>query len=101
MSIPHSRLHWDADVVRASKLNCFRIAGVGMAKDPHSRIARENPFEASLGIFDAVRDDNHAGMLRKTNADATAVVDGNPGCASRRIAQRLEECSVSNGLGSV
>jgi hypothetical protein len=95
------RLHRDVDLVRRGKLNCFRIAGVGMAKDTHSGIARKHALESPLGIFGAVRDDNHTGMLRKTDAHTAAVVDRNPRCAGSRVDERVEQRPVGNCVAAV
>jgi predicted phosphodiesterase len=72
-----SNFEWPlvVDLVRGGKFDGARITGVGVTKDAHSRIARENAFESSLGIFGAVRDDNHACVLRISDADAPTVMD--------------------------
>ena len=69
------RRHREVDLAFGSKLDRLRITGVYVTKHAHSRIARENAFESSLGIFGAVRDDNHACVLRISDADAPTVMD--------------------------
>jgi hypothetical protein len=96
-----SRRHREVDLAFGSKLDRLRITGVYVTKHAHSRIARENAFESSLGIFGAVRDDNHAGMLRKTDAHAAAVVDRNPRCAARGVDERVEQRPVGNCVAAV
>ena len=39
---------------------------------------KKNALKAALGIFSAVGDYNHAGVLRETDADAAAVVNRHP-----------------------
>ncbi len=52
-----------------------QVTGIGVTKDAQSRIACQNALETAFGIFSAVGDNNHAGVLRKTNADTAAVVN--------------------------
>jgi len=65
-SIPRLRLHWDVDVMLGGEFDRARVTGIGVAKDAQSRIACQNPLETVFGIFSAVGNNDHAGMLRKT-----------------------------------
>lgn len=64
--------------MRGGELDGLRITRVDMAKDTHSGIAGENATQSSLGIFSAVGNNHHAGVLRETDADAAAVMDRYP-----------------------
>ena len=74
-SIPRLRLHGDADLVGSSELDGAGVAGVGVAEDACAGIAGEDTLQSALGIFSAVSDHNHAGVLRETNANAAAIVN--------------------------
>jgi hypothetical protein len=73
--VPSLWLHGNIDLVRGGELDGFRVTGVGMAKDTQSWIACQNPLETTLGIFGAVGDHDHAGVLRVTDTDAATVVN--------------------------
>ena len=74
-SIARLRVHRNIDVVRGGELDGSRITCIDVPKNAHSRIAGENALQAALGIVAPIGHDNHAGVLRKTDADATAVVN--------------------------
>src|SRR5207244_13640227 len=74
-SIARLRLHRDVDLAFGGEIDRSRVAGVGVTEHAHSGIAGKNALESALGIFGAVGDDDHAGVLRVTDADAAAVVD--------------------------
>src|SRR6185437_16983675 len=44
---------------------------------------------------------NHSRVLRVADADAAAVVYGNPGSARRRVDQRIQQRPIGNGIGAV
>src|SRR5882724_2913804 len=45
------RSHRDVDLVPGCKFDSAGITGICVTKHAHSRIARENAFEPSLGVF--------------------------------------------------
>ena len=83
------------------KFDRTRITGVGVTKDTHSRIASEHALEAALRIFAAIGNSDHTGVLRKTDANAAAVVDRNPGCASGGVDQRVEQRPIGDRVAAI
>ena len=93
--------HRDADAALPGNLDCSLVAGVGVADDAHARVGREHAFELLSGEIRAVRDDDHAGVLRVADARAAAVVDRHPGRAGGGVDQRVEQRPVGDGVGAV
>ena len=88
--VSRSRRHRDIDFVLGGKFNRARISGICVPENSHPRVAGKYALEPMCGVFAAVSDDDHAGVLRITNSHAAAVVDRNPGCASGCVDQRVE-----------
>src|SRR5436189_6035931 len=77
-SIPDLRLHRDVDLVLRSEINCTGITRIGMAQNSCAGIACEHALQSAFGNFGAIGNDHHASMLRKTDANAAAVMNGHP-----------------------
>ena len=54
-----------------------------------------------FGVFAAIGDNDHAGVLRIANSHTAAVVDRHPGCASGRVDQCVEQCPVGDRVAAV
>src|SRR5262249_11458983 len=76
--IARLRLHRNIDIVRGGELDGARITGIHVTQNAHAGIAGENAFQAALGIFAPITNNTHTGLVRKTVADATAIVDRPP-----------------------
>src|SRR5438477_8444657 len=100
-SIPHPWLHGDVDLLRAGEFDGAGVTGVGVAEDAQSWIARENAFKTALGIFSAVGDHDHAGVLRITDAYSATVVNRYPGRACSGIDQRVEQRPTGNRIAAI
>src|SRR5207237_7095451 len=72
---------WNPNFVGGGKVDRARITGISVTEDAYAGVAGEDALEAPTRIVGAIGDDDHAGVLRVTDADAAAVVDGNPGGA--------------------
>jgi hypothetical protein len=72
------RRHRDLDVAQTGEFDGFGVASVRVTKNTHARVARKNALEAAFGVIGTVSNDNHPGVLRKANANATAVVYRHP-----------------------
>ena len=72
-----------------------------MTEDADPGIAGEHAFQLFVGIGTAVGDDHHARMQRVTDADAAAVVDGDPCGAARRVQQRIQDRPVGDRVAAV
>ena len=59
----------------------LRISGVRVPRDAEARIARQDALELGGSLRRSIGDGNHARMNGVTDADATAVVHGDPGRA--------------------
>src|SRR3954469_16752222 len=70
--------HWNVDVVLCREFDCAFIPGVGVPNNSHPWIGSEHALNAALCRIGAIRDDNHTGVLRVADANATAVVYRNP-----------------------
>src|SRR4051812_5127654 len=68
----------------------FVVAGVDVAHDAEGGVALEDALEAAGGFGRAVGDDDLAGVKRVADADAAAVVEGNPRRAVDRVCERVE-----------
>ena len=58
--------------MRSSKFDCARITGIGVPENARAGIAGENALEAALGNLCALGNNDHAGVLRKTDANTAA-----------------------------
>ena len=72
-----------------------------MTKNTHARVAGEDALKAAFRIISPVGDDNHSSMLRKTDANAAAVVDRYPGRACGSVNQRIEERPICDRVAAV
>src|SRR4029450_12523588 len=95
------RLHRNLDVVRRGEFDGARVAGVRVTKSPHPRVPRKNALETAFGIIGSVGDNNHASVLRETDAYAAAIVNRHPGCARRRIDQRVEQWPICDRITAI
>src|SRR5207247_399762 len=74
----------------------LRVASVGVAHDAGARVGRQHALEPPRRVGAAVGDDDHAGVDRITDADAAAVVDGDPRRAGRRVHEGVEDRPVGD-----
>ena len=77
------------------------VAGVGVADDAEAGVGGEDAFEAAVHFGGAIGDHDHAGVLRVADADATAIVDADPGCAGSGIDEGIEEGPIGNGVAAI
>jgi len=87
--------------MRGGELDGVRVTGVGVAKDPQSRIAGKDALETAFGIFSALGDDDHAGVLRIADTDTAAVVDRYSRCAGGRVDERVEQRPIGNRVAAI
>src|SRR5262249_12287744 len=99
--ISRSRLHGNIDLVRGGKLDGARVAGIGVAKDASTRVARENTLKTAFGIVRAVSDDDHTGMLGKADADTATVVNRYPRCTGSSVYERVEQRPIGDCIATV
>src|ERR1700692_1126579 len=69
----------------------FRISGVDVASHADARIIGEYPFDTLSHFFSAVGDRDLTGMLRVTDANTAAIVNGHPGCAAGGVEQSIQQ----------
>src|SRR5260370_28729833 len=100
-SVAHARLHRNVDLSRGGEFDRARITCVGVTKDAHAGIAGEDALEAAFGIFGAVGDDDHPGVLRETDADAAAVVNRNPRRAGGSVDNRVEQRPLGDAFAAL
>jgi hypothetical protein len=72
-----------------SKSNSLFVTRIRVTNHAQARVAGEHAFEAPLGFVGAIGHHYHSGMLRITDADTSAVVDGDPGGAGGGVDQRV------------
>src|SRR5690606_4992850 len=77
------------------------ISGIGVTHDARTAVVDQNPFESLGRRVAAVGHNDHAGMLRITHSNSTAVVEGNPACSARGIEQSVEQGPVRDRVGAV
>ena len=65
------------------------------------RIVPQHARDATRGGFGAVANDDHAGVLRITHADAAAVMQRNPGAARGAVEQRVEQRPIGDGVRAI
>src|SRR5437773_12465526 len=85
------RLHRDRNVVLCSEFDRARVAGVCVTENAWAWVAGETALKTAFGIVAALGDDHHPGVLRKSDANAAAVVHRHLGCACRRVNQRIHQ----------
>ncbi len=68
---------------------------------PGSRIGGEHALQPPAARLGAIGHHHHPGMLRVADADAAAVMNGNPGRARRRIEHRVEQRPIGDGVRPV
>lgn len=68
--IAHRHIH----TALAGEILRLLVTSVGMSNDAHPRITREDPAKPSIGHIGAVRHANHARVLRKSDSNASAIV---------------------------
>src|SRR5262249_43536302 len=95
------RLHRDLDMVRSSEIDGFGVTSVDMTKNTHARVAGEDTLKPAFSIIGPVRDYNHPSVLRETDANTSAVVNRNPGCACRGVNQRVKQRPVCDRVAAV
>jgi hypothetical protein len=74
-SIARLRVHRNVDVLFLGEFDGARVTGIDVAKNAHAGIAGENALQAMLGIVAPIGHNHHPGVLRKTDADPTTVVN--------------------------
>ena len=62
--------------------NGVLVTRIGMAHDAGGRVVPQHALDPARRFRGAVAHHDHAGVLRVADADAAAVVERNPGCAS-------------------
>ena len=72
-----------------------------MANNAHAGIIGQHTFDARGHFVGTVGAEDLAGMLRITNAHATAVVDGNPGGSAGGVDESVEKGPIGNGVGAI
>ena len=92
---------WHVDAVAARRVDCFRVARIGVTDDPESGIAGEHALQLLVGFARAVGDDDHACVQRVADADAAAMMNRNPGGAGRGVEQRVQHRPVGNRVAAV
>ncbi len=56
-------------------INRFRVAGIGMAHNPHPGVGGEHAFEAAGGFAGAICHDDLARVLAEADPDPTPMVE--------------------------
>ncbi|EEF93719.1 hypothetical protein CATMIT_01647, partial [Catenibacterium mitsuokai DSM 15897] len=77
------------------------VARIGVPHHAGARVVPQHPGDAAVGLFAAVADDHHAGMLRIAHADAAAVVQRHPGRAAGDVEHGVEQRPVADRVAAV
>ena len=77
------------------------IARIGVAHDTRRRIIPQHPLDARFRSIGTVAANDQTGVLREAHADATTVMEGYPGSATRSGQQQVEQRPVGNRVGTV
>src|SRR5205823_996422 len=76
------------------------VASVNVSHDAGTRVVGEHAGEAFGGSWSAIGDDDLAGMDRVADADAAAMVEGDPSSAGGCVEQGVEQWPVGNGIAT-
>src|SRR4030095_15986459 len=95
------RLHRNLDVARRGEFDGARVAGVRVTKSTHARVARKNALETAFGIIGPVGNTTNGSVLREPDASPPAIVNRHPGCARRRIDQRVEQWPICDRITAI
>src|SRR5690606_25887806 len=97
-----SRLaHGNAKPVLRGDLLGTLVARVDVSDHTHTRVVGEHSFELLGRERCPVRDRDLSSVDGAADADASAVVDGDPGRPARRVDQGVEQRPVGDGVGTV
>ncbi len=77
------------------------VTGVEVPDDAHARIRREHALEPLGRRLGAVGDDDHAGVDRVADADATAVMDADPRRSGCDVDERIQDRPVGDRVRAV
>src|SRR5215469_5553498 len=77
------------------------VTRVDVAGDADAGIVRKNAFNARGHFLGAVSDSDLSSMYGVTDADAAAIVNGNPACAAGSVEHGVEHRPVGDRVGSV
>ena len=72
-----------------------------MTKYAGTGVAGEDALKAAFGIVRAVGNDDHAGMLGKTDADAATIVNRYPRRAGGSVDKRVEQRPIGNCIAAI
>lgn len=82
----------------AGSIDCLWISGIRMPDDAQPWIGSQDTLQASGCFWSAIGDDYLAGMLTETNSHPTAMVKGDPGCASNRVDQGIQDGPITHRI---
>ncbi len=77
------------------------VARVRVPGDAHARVGREHALEPLRRRVAAVGDDHHPGVDGVADADATAMVDADPGRPGSDVDERVQDRPVRDRIGAV
>jgi len=78
-------LLWPGYAVLLGEADGLFVPRVRVTNHAQARVAGQHALQAPIGFLGAIGQHYHSGMLRITDADASAVVDGNPGGATLSV----------------
>src|SRR5580704_4064344 len=72
-----------------------------MAHHARRWIVEKHALDPLRGLVRSIADDHHAGVLRISHADSTAVMEADPGCSAGRVQQRIEQRPIRYSVRTV
>ncbi len=85
----------------SGKLDRFRITGICMADNTHSRVTQEDALQAFGGFRGAIGNNHLPGMLAVANTNAAAMVEANPSSAIGSVEQSVQNRPVADRVGAI